>query len=166
MSAYSEFFLAAPRSVVQLQLVELVHPQLSTAYRFVRNARAGVVVTHEDTTVRSYTYLPLKVEQLGTRDDMDVGLKVHFGDLGVTLPREFDNIAAADGFDVYPTLRYRIYRSDDLTLPLFGPLELSVTRVSFNGSGCVMEARAQRLNINKTGLVYRFETFPMLRGYL
>lgn len=165
MSAYSEFFLSAPRSVVQLQFVELLHPH-SLPYRFVRNSRTPLTVTHEDASVHAYSYLPMKIEELGTRDDLDVGLRVHFGDLGTELPRVFDNIALADAFNVYPTLNFRVYRSDDLAAPLYGPLRLSVSRVSFNASGCVMEARAQRLNINKTGLVYRFEVFPMLRGYL
>lgn len=165
MSAYSEFFLAAPRSVVQLQLVELLHPH-ALPYRFVRNNRAGVTVTHEDATSKAYTYLPMKIEELGTRDDMDVGLRVSFGDLGEELPRVFDNFALADAFGTYPDLNFRVYRSDDLAAPLYGPLKLSVARVTFNGAGCTMEARAQRLNVNKTGLLYRFETFPMLRGYL
>lgn len=166
MSAYSEFFLGSSRSVVQLQLLEISHPSFSQTYRRVRNHRNGVTVTHEDASIGIYTYLPMKVEELGARDDLDSGLRVSFGDLGETIPQEIDNVLEDDTITTKPVVKYRTYRSDVLTQPLYGPLVLEITRLSFNREGATFEAKAPRLNSNKTGQLYSLDRFPMLRGFL
>jgi hypothetical protein len=44
MSAYSEFFLNSPSSIVQLELLMISHPSFTQDYRIVRNAVNGVTV--------------------------------------------------------------------------------------------------------------------------
>ena len=166
MSRHSEFFLAAPARVVQLELLEISHPAFSQVYRVVRNAVAGVTVTLEDSTQATFTYYPLRIQVLGTKDDLDVGIRIQLGDLGELLPDEIDRVAAADAFDVKPTVKYRVYRSDDLTAPLVGPLVLEIASVPFSREGAAFEARAPRLSIGRTGEIYRLDRFPMLRGFV
>lgn len=167
MSDYTEFFLNSPSSIVQLELLELSHPDWSQVYRIVRNAAEGVTVTLETAEEAAFIYYPTKIENKGVRDDLDQAFQITLGDLGEVLPLEFDNVAnGTAGFSVKPSCKYRTYRSDDLSAPLFGPLLLEVDTFAFNSEGATFTARAPSLNINKTGELYLLERFPMLRGFL
>lgn len=166
MSAYSEFFLSSRSSVVQLELIEISHPNFTKVYRVVRNAVNGVTVTLETGSPTTFDYYPLKIENTGSRDDLDQSFTFTLGDLGEVLPKELDAVASGDGFGSKPTVLYRTYRSDDLTKPLFGPVLLEVESFAFKREGSTFSAKAPSLNVNKTGERYELERFPMLRGFL
>ena len=166
MSAYSEFFLNSPSSVVQLELLEISHPDFTQTYRVVRNAVEGTTVTLEDDSSATFSYYPLRITPVGIRDNLDFGLRVDLGDLGQVLPDEIDAVTDADGFGEKPTVIYRTYRSDDLTAPLFGPLTLKVTSFSFTREGSTFEAQAPSISVSSTGELYKLDRFPMLRGFL
>ncbi|MEI7704986.1 MAG: DUF1833 family protein [Deltaproteobacteria bacterium] len=166
MSRHSEFFLNARSSVVQLELLEISHPAFTRAYRIVRNAIAGVTVTLEDSTSATFDYYPLRISPMAAKDDLDAGFSIQLGDLGQVLPVELDAVAEADGFATKPIVKYRVYRSDDLTAPILGPLVLEVVTFSFTREVSSFEARAPRFNLNRTGELYRVERFPMLRSTL
>ena len=166
MTTYAEFFLNSKSSIVQLELLEISHPNFTKTYRVVRNAVNGIIVKHEDNNSYEYTYYPLRIAAGGTRDDLDQTLKIELGDLGEVLPTELDAVSSAAGFGVKPTVKYRAYRSDDLTAPMFGPMFLEVETFSFNREGSSFEAKAPSLNRNKTGEAYKLDRFPMLRGCL
>jgi hypothetical protein len=166
MSEYSEFFLNSLSSVVQLELLEVTHPDFTQPYYIVRNAVNGVTVTLEDASVVDFVYYPLKITPIGTRENLDFGVRVDLGDLGEVLPVELDAVASAAGYDTKPTVKYRTYRSDDLTAPLYGPVVLEVENFSFTREGSSFEAKAPSLNINQTGEIYSFDRFPMLRGFI
>ena len=166
MSAYASFFLNSSSSIVHLELLEISHPNFSQVYRIVRNAMNGVTVTHEDTTVHDYTYYPLKLTPVAASDDLDQVMQVQFGDLGQILPMELDNVAAANAFNIKPTMKYRVYRSDDLSVPLYGPLQFEITILPFKSDGVTFEARAPRLNQLGTGELYSLDRFPMLAGFI
>jgi len=166
MTTYAEFFLNSKSSVVQLELLEISHPNFTKVYRIVRNAVQGVTVTLETLTSAAFDYYPLKVENAGARDDLDQAITVTLGDLGEVLPKELDEIASNNGFGIKPNVVYRTYRSDDLSRPLFGPVVLEVESFAFNREGSTFEAKAPSLNVNKTGELYKLDRFPMLRGFL
>lgn len=165
MSAYTEYFLNSRSNVVQLELLEITHPNFSKAYRIVRNAIDGVVATIDGTPTQ-FDYYPLQIRSSGARDDLDSGFTVNLGDLGEVIPQELDAVAAAGGFAVKPMVRYWAFRSDILTAPLVGPLILEVGAFTFTQDGASFPARAPALNVGKTGEFYRLERFPMLRGLL
>lgn len=166
MATYSEFFLNSKSSVVQLELLEISHPAFTKVYRIVRNAVQGITVTLETGASAAFDYYPLRIENNGSRDDLDQSFTITLGDLGEVLPVELDNVSNADGFGVKPVVTYRTYRSDDLSRPLFGPVLLEVESFAFNREGSTFTAKAPSLNINKTGEIYTLERFPMLRGFL
>lgn len=167
MSAYSEYFLNSRNNVVQLELLEIAHPAFSKTYRVVRNATKGVTVTHENGSVFTYDYYPCKIVPGSARDDLDHYITVTFGDLGEIIPVEMDSVMAmSGGMEIKPTVKYRVYRSDLLTTPLYGPLNLEVSSFSFERKGCTFEARAPALNSTRTGEIYSMVRFPMLRGFL
>lgn len=166
MSIYTEFFLNSSANVVQLELIELSHSQFSKVYRIVRNACQGITVTLETAEVATFDYYPLRIEAGQTKDDLDQTFTITLGDTGEVLPVELDNVAAASAFEEKPRLVYRTYRSDVLTEPLFGPIELEIESLVFNRDGVSFAAKAPSLNVNKTGEIYSLERFPMLRGFL
>lgn len=170
MSNYSQFFLNSNSNIVQLELIEISHPQFSQVYRIVRNAIAGVTVTLEDATVKVFTYYPLKISPSGAYNDMDQTLDVTFGDLGQILPLELDRliplVGGLPGTYVKPALVYRTYRSDDLSAPLAGPFAFDVNQISFIKEGATLHCSAKRLNLTATGELYSMDRFPMLRGFL
>lgn len=166
MPTYAEFFLNSKSSVVQLETLEILHPDFTKVYRVVRNAVQGVTVTLENGSVQAFDYYPLKIENAGIRNDLDQSITINLGDLGEVLPKELDEVSSNNGFSVKPTVVYRTYRSDDLSRPLFGPVVLEVTTFSFNREGSSFEAKAPSLNVTKTGEVYKIDRFPMLRGFL
>ena len=166
MSTYSEFFLNSSSSVVQLELLEISHSAFTQTYFVVRNAVNGVTVTLENLSTPFFEYYPLRITPLGSRDDLDQAIRIDFGDLGEVLPAELDAVGDAFGFTEKPIVKYRAYRSDDLSAPLIGPWVLEVTNFNFNREGSSFEAKAPSLNVNRTGEAYKIARFSMLRGFV
>lgn len=164
--SYAEFFLNSKSSVVQLELLEISHPNFTKVYRIVRNAVKGITVKLETGDSASFDYYPMRIENDGMKGDLDQSFTITLGDLGEVLPKELDSVASAQGYNVKPVVTYRTYRSDDLTRPLFGPVLLEVESFAFNREGSTFTAKAPSLNVNKTGELYTLERFPMLRGFL
>lgn len=166
MSQWTEFFLDAPASVVQLELIEISHPNFTQTYRLVRNHLQGVTVTTEEEEEEEFVYYPMRIVPSGSTDDLSQSIRVDFGDLGEILPVEFDAVRQADGFSIRPEVVYRVYRSDDLSAPIYGPWRFQIVDVSSNREGSSFEARAPELNVTKTGELYRLDRFPTLRGFV
>lgn len=167
MGTYSEYFLNSRSSIVQLELVEITHPNFTQPYRIVRNATDGVTVDLAPSELAvPFIYYPAKVEQLGARDDLDASIRVDLGEVGELVPNEMDQVREAGGFMTKPALRYWTFRSDQLTTPIFGPIHLEVPNFSFNEQGTSFEARAPSLNSTKTGERLTLDRIPMQRGFL
>jgi hypothetical protein len=169
---YTDFFLNARADAVALDLLEITHPAFTQAYRIVRNARDGVVVDlPADPPIAAmpatpFVYRPVHLKPLSQSDDLDSSIRIDLGDLGEVLPIEIDAVAEAGAFITKPVVRYWCYRSDDLTTPIFGPVHLEVGNIAHTSEGASLDAQAPQLNSNRTGILYRLETFPMLRGTL
>jgi hypothetical protein len=167
MSDQSEFFLNSRSSVVQLELIELTHPNFTAPHRFVRNHADGVVVDLSPTELEiEFPYYPARVSPIGARDDLDAGVRIELGDLGDVVNSELDSIEQNNGWRIKPTVRYWAYRSDDLTAPIYGPLFLEATTLTVTPTGTAFDAAAPKLNIISTGERYSIDRFPMLRGFL
>lgn len=165
MSAYSEYFLNSSVSVVELELVELSHPNFTTTYRFVRNARQGVTVTLEDASEAFFSYRPMRVRRQSINSELDNGIEIEIGDPGSTFHAEFDSVVAADGFQTKPTMKFRLYRSDDLSAPLVGPITLEVREFGMTADGAAFTALPPRANVRAVGELYTFDRFPGLEGF-
>lgn len=167
MSDYSEYFLNSRADVVQLELMEVTHPNFTETFRIVRNARDGITVDISPSELAvPFQYYPAQIEPSGARNDLDSGIKVSFGDVGEVLAPQIDAVAAAGGFQTKPALRYWTYRSDVLSAPIFGPLTLEIPTLAFDEDGATFEAKAPAANSTKTGERYTLIRFPMQRGFL
>lgn len=166
MTDYVAYFLNSRSSVVQLETLEISHPDFTQSYFIVRNSRAGLTATLETAVEQVFDYYPLRIRPAGSKDDMEQSLQIDLGDLGEVLPLEVDAVTAAGGLAIKPIVKYRVYRSDDLSAPMLGPLTLEITNLASAKEGASFEASAPSLDNNRTGELYRLERFPMLRATL
>jgi hypothetical protein len=165
MSKLSDFFLNSKSTIIQYETLEIYHPNFSKTYRLVRNASRGLTATLETAVQVTFDYYPLNITPTGGYDNLDNSIRIELGDLGTVIPKELDMITLANGFGTKPTIKYRVFRSDDLTSPLDGPFIYEINTFSFNEKGCVFEARAPSLNISKTGEIYTIDRFPGLAAF-
>ncbi len=167
MTTLSDFFFKSTRAVVQLDTLEFSHPSFSQTFYKVRNARNGLIAKLSASgNTQLFDFLPMQIKNLGARNDLDAGLQIVMGDLGEELPKQFDRIEKDDTWHIKPTVKYRVYRSDNLSAPLVGPYTFEIKSISFNRNGVSFEARAPGLNYSTTGELYKIDRFPMLRGAL
>lgn len=163
---YIEFFLNSKRDIVQVETFEISHPSFSDVFYLVRNAIKGFTAQLETSELVTFEYVPMQISASGIKDDMDEKIELTIGDVGEILPQQIDLMSQDDSFDVMPSLVYRVYRSDDITSPMLGPVRLEITEITFKKEGSLIVARAPRFNVNKTGERYTIERFPMLRSCL
>lgn len=166
MSKYTEFFLKSSSKIVQLELIEMSHPSWSKIYRVVRNSVSGVTVKLEDGSPAFFEYYPVDIKFDGMRDDLEQTYNITFGDLGEIMPLELDRMLNSDTMHTKPKCIYRVYRSDDLTSPMYSSLNLEIQNFAFNQDGVTFQAIAPQLNVTQTGSEYTTDRFPTLQGYL
>ncbi len=166
MSDLAEFFLNSPSRVILFETVQISHPSFSKIYRIVRNARFGITATIEGASIVTFDYYPMKIETTGSNGTLDQSFRFTVGDLGSLIHDEIDRVAAAETFSTKPVVVYRAYRSDDLTLPIYGPIMLEITNMPINHEGFTFEAKPYQANANSTGEIYTLDRFPGLRGFL
>lgn len=164
MTALSDFFFNSSPSVVYLELLEIKHPNFGADYRLVRNAVNNLFVTHEDSLSWTYEFTPMTIKPLGSTTDLDQVIEITLGDVGQIIATELKAVANANGMLTKPTAAYRVYRSDDLTFPLYGPVRLRLDGVSMTKDGVKFQAKAASYNIVRTGEQYRTDRFPMLES--
>jgi hypothetical protein len=166
MSDYEEYFLNADVDLIQYECIEISHPSFSKVYRIVRNSVDNLTVTLENSTVVTFEYYPLKITKAETSDNLEYSIKIEFGDVGENVPDEIERVVAANTFLTKPVFIYRSYKSDNLALPMFGPITLEITELNLDRNGCAFEAKAKNLNINGSGITYSVSKFPSLRSFL
>lgn len=166
MSDYSEYFLNGPIRVANLETLEISHPNFSQTYWVVRNSRLGLNAYLETGVLQAFVYYPIKVVRSDTDNSLDQVFRFSLGDLGEILPKELDRVNAANNRITRPIVKYRTYRSDDLSRPLLGPMRLEITDLPFSREGVAFEAKAPTLNLNQTGEYYDFSRFPGMRAFI
>jgi len=101
----------------------------------------------------------------GTPDNLDQKFTVNIDttDPDNLLRKELDRIPLDTTEKIL--LTYRAYLSDDLTEPQAVQV-LQVESINYNRGTATISAIAPKLNVNRTGELYTFSRFPMLRGFL
>lgn len=167
MSLFSQFYLSSSPSIVQLDCLEITHPNFTQTYRLVRNATKGVSVFHEGPSGPfDYTYYPMTITPIGSTSDMNQSLQVTLGDLGNIIQKEIQALHEANKMSIRPAAVFRVYRSDVLSSgPMFGPLTLQISKVTCAQEGNSFECHPPRINNSRTGVIYTKDQFPMLAGF-
>lgn len=164
--ALSQFFFSSKPSVVYLECVELYHPNFAVSgqtFRLVRNSASDLSLTHEGPAGPfTYTFAPMTIKPLSASSDLDQDIEITLGDVGDFIATELQNVMNSNGMLTRPTAKYRVYRSDDFSAPLFGPINLRIDGLSMNREGASFKAKSASYNIVRTGEIYRTDRFPML----
>jgi hypothetical protein len=161
------YFYTSPSRVKRYQTIEISHSSFSHLYRVCRNCSLdGLQANIEDGTLASFDYYPMEIKRSGEQNNLDQSLTISFGDLGEILPQEIDRVVSADTSLEYPQIKYREFRSDDLTTVLAGPELYRIETIAFTKTQSTFDVVAPRLNLYGSGLIYNNNDLPMLNGFI
>lgn len=168
MDIYKSFFLNSSSGVVPLECVEISHPDFSVPFRFVKNDTEGVTVKHESAGPDvTYEYQPMSTQRSTVTNDLDQKLNLTIADVDDELIKSVVSARLGTNWKIRPSIRWRLYRDDDLTAPMVSLQTLEIATLSKDNSGnCTFDAQAPELNSVKTGEIYSLERFPLLRGMI
>lgn len=158
------FYLNGNRSIVQLETIEISHPDFSRNYFLVRNSSQGLVAKLEDGSEQEFEFTPMVIREQQTKNDLDYSIQVTIEDVGLIIATELKNISANDGYSVKPKLVIRTYRSDDLDNMMFGPVELEIENLTTAKTGASFLAANRSFNLSSTGQSYTVQQFQGLIG--
>lgn len=163
---YIDYFLNRSGAVHEIECIEVSHPDFSQTYYVQSYDEDGLDLTHDGAT-HHYIYAPLRIDRANTSDDLDQKINITLGDLGEQISRDLKKIKAGSNAHIKPQVRYRLYRSDNLSKPLTSLQVLQVPSRSRDQTGIsTFTAEATQLNNSKTGETYTLDRFPLLRGLL
>ncbi|SAI58904.1 Uncharacterised protein [Bordetella ansorpii] len=162
-----DFYLGDSGSAAKLETLHISQPSFSREYRFQPYYRDGLWLRDESGEQQFFEWMPMQLRPMAEMGDLDFGISVTFGDLGEVLPAEIARARQAGTLRTHPAVVvYRVYRSDRLDRPMYGPLRLEAPTIVRGQDGAQFEARARSLNISRTGMLYRTDLFPGLLGFL
>ena len=161
----AQLLINRPRGVASLEIMEISHPSFSQTYYLLKNAvRGGQIDVKLETGVTvTAVYVPSKIQWASSKTNMDQVFNITIQDLNNIIQAEESRIALDDDSPI--VCRLRAYRSDDLTKPGDGPIDLEVTSIDYDKRGCTFTASPPNANETGTGERYTVERFPMLRGF-
>lgn len=160
MSDYTGFFLNSNGGVVALECVEISHPSFSKVFRYVKNDTEGVTAGGN-----FYAYAPMSIKRNNVTNDLDQTMSNTFADMDDELTKAIVAIQDSAYATEYPSYVYKVFRDDDLSAPMTQLQTLEVATVSKDSTGLVtFDAKAPELNNVRTGVIYDYDEFPLLRG--
>ena len=159
-----EFLASAPQTIYMIEVISIAHSDLTQTYNLWREPSDGGVVD-EDDNVLSVRSTNFTVALAGSPDNLDQKITVNIDttDPDNLLRKELDRIPLDTTEKIL--LTYRAYLSDDLTEPQAVQV-LQVESINYNRGTATLSAIAPKYNVNRTGELYTFGRFPMLRGFL
>lgn len=163
MSAQTDFSLNRSGSIYPIECIEIIHSSFSQVYRFVRNKKSTISVTHEDLTVHEYIHTPMEIDLGSSKDDLDLGIAANI--YSPDLLNDLDKLCLS-GDMVKPEVNYRVYRSDYLAEPIITVLQMELFKGSEGDMRILkIESGVPKLNSSGTGIIYDYEQFPLLKGF-
>lgn len=162
MSNQASFFLTNTRSLYWIDTIEMNHPDFVDPFYFQNEyIDEDIVATNEDSQQVTYSYQLFEVKRNNVVADLDQGVGVTFADYKDVLKAAVNSANTSSPI----TVRYRVFRSDDLTSPMDFIQVLKVVNVSSSADGFVtFQAGAEQLNNVKTGDTYTLNKYPLLKG--
>jgi len=164
MSDYSEFFLNTQSNIVAYELLEISHPDFSRTYRMIRNDTISLTVTIDALPV-VFRHYPMSILQLGADDNLDYGIAVEVIDVGNVFAYEFTRVNKTSLSEPV-SVKYYVFRSDDLVNPIVGPYDLLATSVVIQPDSVSFKAKSIAANISSTGSRYSLRDFPVMKGLI
>ena len=160
MTDYTAFFLNNSGGVVQLECLEISHPSFPKVFRYMRNDEDGMQIGGY-----FYQYQPMSIKRSNVTNDLEQKLSITLADMEDELMNAVNNIRSSSSPRVKPKIVFKIYRDDDLSAPMIEMQTLEIPTISKDSTGLVtFDAQAPELNAVKTGRLYTFEDYPLLKG--
>lgn len=163
-SQYIDFLLNSNSDIIEFETIQISHSSFPTV-SIVRNKIDGLTAILETDQEAEFQFYNILISPPNVFNDLDFSITIEIGDLGEVVPGLIDLIQTNNAFSEKPEIVYRTYRSDNLDIPMLGPLSFQVNAIETNGVYAVVEAGAFRLNNNKTGTFYRVLDFPTLEVF-
>jgi hypothetical protein len=161
------YFFGAPARTAELKTLTISQPDFTQVWRLQSHYREGFWARLETGEQVFFQYVPMLLKPLADRGTLDFGMTVTLGDLGEILPSEIQRAREAGTLRTSPPrVEYRSYRSDNIERPMFGPITLQAPTITRTVSGAQFDATPPPVNVNKTGMLFRPDLYPMLRGFL
>lgn len=159
-----EFLASAPQTKYMIEVVSIAHSSLTKTYHLWKEPASGAVVDENDNTLITQS-TNINVALAGSADNLDqkINVSIDTTDADNVLRKELDRIPLNTTEKII--LVYRAYLSDDLTEPQ-AVQRLQVESITYNRGVASLSAIAPKLNVRRTGELYTFSRFPMLRGFL
>lgn len=159
-----EFLASAPQTKYMIEVVSIAHSALTQTYHLWKEPIAGAVVDENDNTLITQS-TNINIALAGSADNLDQKFTVSIDttDAENVLRNELDLIPLNTTEKII--LVYRAYLSDDLTEPQ-AVQRLQVESITYNRGVASLSAVAPKLNVTRTGELYTFNRFPMLRGFI
>lgn len=161
---YELYLLNNPQGERIIEVVSIYHPDMSQTYHITPTPEA-VSVTFEDDQVIVPEPKNMRVEKSRSKDDLDEQFIFTFSDPEGLIASEADRIPLDSDDDVL--VQFRTFMASDTSAPAEGPFNLlGVSMTPATDSTVTIRAQSPSLVVNRTGELYTYERFPMLRGFL
>lgn len=144
-----------------LDAVTISHSAWPEPFRFTRNYVPGGQFTHEGLT---YRYLPMLLSRAGQDGNLNQSWAITLQDLNNEVQVAESQIPLDS--NEYPTIEIRTFEYDkrDATVRLIeGPYITDASEINYDPKGASIEAAAERVNINGTGIKMTPDRFGTLR---
>lgn len=146
---------------MHLDAVTINHSAWPEPFRFTRNYVPGGTFTFEGDV---YRYLPMLISRAGQDGNLNQTWSLTLQDLN-------DEVQAAEALipldtGEYPTIEIRTFeydKRDRSVILLEGPYITNTAGINYDSKGALIEATAERVNINGTGFRMTPDRFPTLR---
>ena len=159
-----EFLASAPQNKHIIQVIEISHSAMTKTYYLWREPYTGSITLDNDSVV---TVEPVNISITLPETNQTLDQAFTFNIDTVNVNDEF-----RDELDLIPidtnekiVIVYREYLSDNLTEPQ-ATVTLQTESIAYNKGVATMSAVSPRFNITRTGELYTYKRFPMLRGFL
>jgi len=159
-----EFLASVPQNKHIIQVVEISHSAMTKTYYLWREPYTGSVTLDDDSVV---VVEPLNIDITLPETNQTLDQAFTFSIDTVNVNDEFRNELDLIPLDTTEKILivYREYLSDNLLEPQ-ATVNLQTESIAYNKGVATMSAVSPRLNITRTGELYTYKRFPMLRGFL
>lgn len=158
------FFLTVTDSVIMVQTFELSHPDFPNPFRFQRNfVDDDLLLTDENGTQQVFKYELFEIKKGNSSADLDQSFSITLADY----KDDLKNLIEKSNRLIPINFIYREWRDDLRNEPMQVFETLIIQSVSSDSNGVVtFTAAAEQLNNVKTGDLYTFDAFPLMKGAL
>ena len=161
---YDLYLLNNPDNERIIEVISISHPDMTQTYHITPTPEP-VTVVFEDNQIISPEPKNMTVEKSRSKDDLDEQFIFNFSDPEGLIASEASLIPLDTDDDVL--IQFRTFMASDPSGPAEGPFNLAgVSMTASTDSTVTIRAQSPSLIVNRTGELYTYERFPMLRGFL